>query len=77
MEQFNITLAGDVEMTIKPRRIVKDELVFDVYIEDKIYGTVFPDLGTDDEAPLVWRSNDNFDPYLVGLIGKMIESHMD
>ena len=77
MEQFNITLAGDVEVTIKPRRIVKDELVFDVYIEDKIQGTVYPDHGVDDEAPLVWRSHDNFDPYVIGLIGKLIESHMD
>jgi len=75
MDQFNVTLAGDVEITIKPRRIKNDLLVYDVYIEDKIYGTIYPDHGVDHEPPLVWRSHDNFDPYLLALIGKMIEEH--
>ena len=73
MEQFNITLAGDIELTIKRRWNSKFDSLFDVYIEDKIKGTIYPELGTD--RPLVWRSCDNFDPFIVALIGQLIENH--
>ena len=69
MNQFNITLPGDVELTIKRKWNNKDQSVFEVYIEDKIQGTVYPEHGSDNEQMLVWRSNDNFDPYIVAAIG--------
>jgi hypothetical protein len=72
MERFNLTLADNIEITIK-RRITKDMLVYDVYIEDKIYGTVYPEYGRD--KPIVWRSDDNFDPHVIAMIGQLIENH--
>jgi hypothetical protein len=70
MEQFNLTLAGNIEISIKTR-ITKDRLVYDVYIEEKNYGTIYPEYGRD--KPIVWRSDDNFDPHVIAMIGQLIE----
>jgi len=74
-DKFNITLAGEVVLTIHRRRDSNDECFFDIYIEDKKHGSIYPDHGFGPEPPLVWRTYDKFDPYLVNLIGLMIEDY--
>lgn len=76
MDEFKIVLAEGVEVTVRRVRN-QDQLSYELYIADKLHGSIYPDHGVDGEHPLIWKSYDNIDPYLIGLIGKMIESHDD
>lgn len=76
-DSFKITLAIDIDFLGTPIRV--DDIItsYVISIGDKLHGSVYPDHGQEGERPLVWRSKDNMDKYLVNLIGKMIESHYE
>ena len=74
-DSFKIILAENVELCITPIRVTDHIISYQIIIADKYHGSVSPDHGENGERPLVWRSHDNMDKYLVNIIGKMIESH--
>jgi len=79
METFEITLSqGQVKM--QAELIRKDDVIshYNITAAGVFLCTVYPDHGTGVEPPLVWRCDDkHMDRYLIGQIGKQIESYHD
>lgn len=70
---FNITLAESIHFTITPMYVNDRDLTYQLSIAGKVHGSLIPDI--DDEIGLTWRTEDNIDPILVNMIGRMIDYH--
>ena len=70
---FDITLGESIHLTITPMYVNDKDLSYQISIGGKVHGHLIPDL--DDDLGLIWRTNDNIDPRLVNVIGKLIDGY--
>jgi len=72
---FTISLAFGVELTV--RRIYEGSQVvaFQLSAAGKYLGEVYPDHCDGADGLLIWKSHDKIDPFMLAVIGKMIEIH--
>jgi len=70
---FIITLAEGVEISV--RRIYEGSQVvaFQLSAGGKYLGEVYPDHGDGEDGLLIWKSYDKIDPFMLAVIGKLIE----
>ena len=74
MDEFTIDYAG-AELTIRPIMQKDDSLVYQVYMGAVYLAEIYPDHGTGEDPPLVWRSNEVIHQDMVNAIGWAIEDH--
>jgi len=73
-ESFAVKLS-DRTLNILPVREKDTIIAYQLSVDGKYLGEIYPDHGNAEEGFLVWRSYDPLDPYIVALIGKEIELH--
>jgi hypothetical protein len=67
MEDFNIALANGFGFLVRVRN-VNGSMLYDVYSEPVLHGTVFRDGNS-------WKSYDRFNQLVIDLIGSLIDHH--